>query len=205
MIDFYAQCYNHNLECNMNLNPQTISNIIMGGAAWGAAFLVALWLSMIIWTYRDIRSRARDPLLRILAVIIVTLLFLPGIVVYLILRPPRTLEDEYQHSLEEEALLQSIEEVSLCPGCGRRTKETWMLCPTCHTKLKKPCHECQRPIDLAWNLCPYCGTPAQGMRKEDMIVVDGTEESPPEDDIISDNFPEQDISIEDRLKINDTP
>lgn len=189
----------------MNLNPQTISNIIMGGAAWGAAFLVALWLSMIIWTYRDIRSRARDPLLRILAVIIVTLLFLPGIVVYLILRPPRTLEDEYQHSLEEEALLQSIEEVSLCPGCGRRTKETWMLCPTCHTKLKKPCHECQRPIDLAWNLCPYCGTPAQGMRKEDMIVVDGTEESPPEDDIISDNFPEQDISIEDRLKINDTP
>jgi hypothetical protein len=43
------------------------------------------------------------------------------------------------------------------------------------------------------------------MRKEDMIVVDGTEESPPEDDIISDNFPEQDISIEDRLKINDTP
>src|SRR5512137_1334980 len=109
------------------LDPQTLSNLIMGLAAWGAAFLVALWLSLIIWTYRDIRSRARDPLLRILAVIIVALLFLPGIIVYLILRPPHTLEDEYQHSLEEEALLQSIEEVPLCPGCGRRTKESWTV------------------------------------------------------------------------------
>jgi len=189
----------------MNLDPQILSNIIMGGAAWGAAFLVALWFSMIIWTYRDIRSRARDPLLRILAVIIVALLFLPGIVVYLILRPPSTLEDEYQHSLEEEALLQSIEEVSLCPGCGRRTKEAWMVCPTCHTKLKKPCHVCQKPIDLAWNLCPYCGTPAPGVRKEDMIVVDVTEDPLPEDDILSDDFTEENFSIEERLNLNDTP
>jgi hypothetical protein len=205
MMDFYAQCYNHILECNMNLDPQTLSNLIMGGAAWGAAFLVALWLSIIIWTYRDIRSRARDPLLRILAVIIVALLFLPGIVVYLILRPPLTLEDEYQHSLEEEALLQSIEEVPLCPGCGRRTKDTWMVCPTCQTKLKKPCHECQKAIELAWNLCPYCGTPAAGMRKEDMTEVDDSEEPPPEVDILTDNFSGEDFSIEERLNINDTP
>ncbi len=189
----------------MNLDPQTLSNLIMGAAAWGAAFLVALWLSIIIWTYRDIRSRARDPLLRILAVIIVALLFLPGVVVYLILRPPLTLEDEYQHSLEEEALLQSIEEVPLCPGCGRRTKEPWMVCPTCHTKLKKPCHDCQKPMDLSWNLCPYCGTPAPGMRKEDMTMVDDTEEPPPDLDILTDNFSEEEFSIEERLNINDTP
>ena len=189
----------------MNLDPQILSNLIMGGAAWGAAFLVALWLSTIIWTYRDIRSRARDPLLQILAVIIVALLFLPGVVVYLILRPPLTLEDEYQHSLEEEALLQSIEEVPLCPGCGRRTKDTWMVCPTCHTKLKKPCHECQKPIDLAWNLCPYCGTAAAGMRMEDTTMVDDTDEPPHEVDILTDNFSGEDFSIEERLNINDTP
>ena len=49
--------------------------------AWGGAFLAALWLSLIVWTYRDIRARARDPLGRILAVLVVAVLFLPGIVV----------------------------------------------------------------------------------------------------------------------------
>ncbi|OGO63625.1 MAG: hypothetical protein A2030_03215 [Chloroflexi bacterium RBG_19FT_COMBO_50_10] len=158
----------------MILDPQTLRNLIMGAAAWGAAFLVALWLSLIIWTYRDIRARARDPLLRILAIIIVALLFLPGIVVYLILRPSHTLEEEYQHTLEEEALLQSIEDIPLCPGCGRRTKDTWTVCPNCHTKLKKPCHHCGKLMDLSWNLCPYCGTPAPGMRRENATLDDVT-------------------------------
>ena len=156
----------------MIIDPQTLSNLIMGLAAWAAAFLVALWLSLIIWTYRDIRSRARDPLLRILAIIIVALLFLPGIVIYLILRPARTLEEEYQHTLEEEALLQSIEDIPVCPGCGRHIKETWMVCPSCHTRLKKTCHQCRKLMELSWNLCPYCGTPAPGMRRDNMTMDD---------------------------------
>jgi hypothetical protein len=43
------------------------------------------------------------------------------------------------------------------------------------------------------------------MRKEDMTVVDDTEESPPEVDLLMDNFPEEDFSIEERLNQNDTP
>ena len=121
----------------MGFDPTSLSNFMLFLAAWGGAFLAALWLSLVIWTYRDIRQRARDPLARILAVLVVAVLFLPGIVIYLILRPPRTLEEEYQHTLEEEALLQSIEESSLCPGCGRRIKENWTVCPNCHTKLQE--------------------------------------------------------------------
>jgi RNA polymerase subunit RPABC4/transcription elongation factor Spt4 len=159
----------------MNLNPQNLSNLIMGVTAWGSAFLAALWLGLIIWTYRDIRSRAHDPLLRILAAVIVALLFLPGIVIYLILRPARTLEEEYQHSLEEEALLQSIDDVSLCPGCGRHTKDNWIICPTCQTKLKKTCHQCRKLMDLSWNLCPYCATPVPGKRRENLSIDEVTQ------------------------------
>lgn len=150
----------------MTFDPSSISNLVVILTACGGAFLAALWLSLVIWTYRDIRARARDPLARILAVLVVALLFLPGGVVYLILRPPRTLEEEYQHSLEEEALLQSIEDTPLCPGCGRRVKENWLVCPNCHTRLRKNCHQCGRLMELPWNLCPYCGTPAPGMRRE---------------------------------------
>jgi RNA polymerase subunit RPABC4/transcription elongation factor Spt4 len=154
----------------MIFDPTSLGNFFLILTAWGGAFVAALWLSLVIWTYRDIRRRARDPLARILAVLVVAVLFLPGIVIYLILRPSRTLEEEYQHTLEEEALLQAIEDATLCPGCGRRVRENWMICPGCHTKLKKNCHQCGKLMELPWNLCPYCGTPAPGMRREGMTL-----------------------------------
>jgi RNA polymerase subunit RPABC4/transcription elongation factor Spt4 len=156
----------------MPFDPSVLSNFFLVATGFAAAFAAALWLSLIIWTYRDIRRRARDPLVRILAILVVAVLFLPGILVYLILRPQRTQEEEFQQTLEEEALLQSIEDSALCPGCGRRVKEDWVACPSCYTRLKKPCHQCSRPIELAWNLCPYCGTPAPGMRRESLNVED---------------------------------
>ncbi|MGD2155271.1 MAG: zinc ribbon domain-containing protein [Anaerolineales bacterium] len=154
----------------MTFDPSSLSSFLLILTAWGGAFIAALWLSLIVWTYRDIRSRARDPLGRILAVLIVAVLFLPGIVIYLILRPHRTLEDEYQQTLEEEALLYSIEETLMCPGCGRHAKEDWVVCPNCHTKLKKSCHNCERLMELPWNLCPYCGTPTPGTRREQLSL-----------------------------------
>jgi RNA polymerase subunit RPABC4/transcription elongation factor Spt4 len=159
----------------MTFDPSSLSNFMLILTAWGGAFLAALWLSLIIWTYRDIRARARDPLGRILAVLVVAVLFLPGILIYLILRPIRTLEDEYQHTLEEEALLQSIEDVPLCPGCGRHTQADWKICPNCHTRIKKTCHKCGKLMELPWNLCPYCGTPTPGKRRENLTLDDALE------------------------------
>lgn len=166
----YFRCYNQASEMPMTFDPSSLGNVFLVLSAWGGAFLAALWLSLIIWTYRDIRSRARDPLARILSVLVVAVLTLPGIVIYLILRPQRTLEEEYQHTLEEEALLHAIEDASLCPGCGRRVKDPWMVCPSCHTKLKKKCRQCGELMELPWNICPYCGTPAPGMRREGMTL-----------------------------------
>lgn len=154
----------------MNFDPAALGNILLILTAWAAAFLAALWLSLVFWTYRDIKARARDPLSRILAVLVVAVLFIPGIVIYLILRPSHTLEQEYQHTLEEEALLQAIEDAPLCPGCGRRVKDNWSICPNCHTKLRKNCHHCGKLMELPWNICPYCGTPAPGMRREHLTL-----------------------------------
>jgi RNA polymerase subunit RPABC4/transcription elongation factor Spt4 len=150
----------------MALDPTFLSNLLLVLTAFGGAFLAALWIALVIWTYRDIRSRARDPLVQILSALLVAVLNVPGVLVYLILRPPRTLEEEYQRTLEEEALLQALEDLPLCPGCERRVRDEWQVCPNCHTKLKKICHNCSKLMDLSWNICPYCGTPAPGMRRE---------------------------------------
>ncbi len=104
----------------MSFDPSLLSNFLLVLTAFGGAFLAALWIALIIWTYRDIRARARDPLVHVLSALLVGLLNLPGVLVYLILRPARTLEEEYQHTLEEESLLQALEELPLCPGCERR-------------------------------------------------------------------------------------
>lgn len=175
----------------MSFDPTALSDFLLVLTAWAAAFFVALWVALIFWTYRDIKARARDPLSRILAVLVVAVLFLPGILIYLILRPSRTLEDEYQQTLEEEALLQAIEESPVCPGCGRRIKENWSICPNCHTKLRKNCHHCGKLMELPWNICPYCGTPAPGMRREH-LTLDEALRPLPED---TETFDEIDLNL----------
>ena len=139
----------------------TIQPFVIMFAALFAAFLTAVWVSVIIWAFRDIRARSRDVFAQILATLMVLLFFplfpFPGLILYMLLRPRETLSEIYERSLEEEALLQGIEERMACPGCNRRIEEQFMVCPTCHTRLKKACPACGRLLHLRWNLCPYCG------------------------------------------------
>jgi len=158
----------------MTFDPTYLSNFALVLTGFGGAFLAALWLSLVIWTYRDIKSRARDGLVYILSTLIVALLSLPGFLIYLVLRPQITLEEEYQKSLEEEALLQSVEDQKLCPGCERRINDDWQLCPNCHTRLRKACLHCGKLMDLPWNVCPYCGSPEIGIRTENIFLSDTT-------------------------------
>lgn len=129
----------------------TILSTICGGV------LAALFGGMAIWTFRDIRARSRDILAQILATILVLVLPVVGLIVYLMLRPRETLEEAYEHSLEQEALLQAIEETDECPGCGQQVEGSFLYCPDCHTRLKKACPDCGRALRLHWSICPYCG------------------------------------------------
>lgn len=136
---------------------ETIASYLTVLAAVAGALLAALWLSLIIWTFRDMRLRSRDPFAQILAALVVAVLPGVGLIIYLILRPPETLAEAYERALEEEALLQEIEERPACPGCSRTVQPGWILCPHCHTRLRKRCVDCDALLELQWNLCPFCG------------------------------------------------
>lgn len=133
------------------------------------AFLVALWLSLIFWTYRDVRARTEDQLIQALAAVLTAVMGPLGLLIYLIMRPVETIDEAYQHALEEEALLAEIEQQLLCPGCSGRTEPDWLICANCHTRLRKSCSSCGRLMELSWQVCPYCGTPAPGTRAESQI------------------------------------
>jgi hypothetical protein len=127
--------------------------------ALGAGVIfTALHGGAIVWAFRDMRARSRDVLALIMATLLVALVPLFGLIVYVMLRPRETLAEAYERSLEQEALLQAIEEPESCPGCGQRVRSDYVLCPTCHTRLKQACPSCGRALRLDWTVCPYCET-----------------------------------------------
>jgi len=134
-----------------------------------AVFVTSLWLGMVMWTFRDIRSRTRDIVVQILATVMVAVLTLPGLIVYFLIRPRETLAEAYEHALEQEALLQAIEEPEVCPGCGATVRDDFIYCPHCHTHLKKKCVACNAVLALDWNICPYCGAP-QGSQIVEPVI-----------------------------------
>jgi len=140
----------------------TIPSFVITGLqlilAFVGAFLIALWISLIVWTFRDARRRSRDIFAILLATLMVVIFGPLGVLLYFLLRPPVTLDELYERSLEEEALLQDLEERPRCPGCSRQVQDAWVICPDCHTTLKNTCANCDNTLDLNWNLCPYCGT-----------------------------------------------
>ena len=123
-------------------------------------WLLLLWLSIIVWVYRDIRERTRDIGLQVLAVFVVMMFFpgfnIPGLALYLMMRPRESLEEAYSRSLEEEALLREIGDEGLCPSCRRFVERSWRVCPFCQTQLKDVCHECQQLLSFNWVVCPSC-------------------------------------------------
>jgi RNA polymerase subunit RPABC4/transcription elongation factor Spt4 len=134
----------------------SLESIFLAITVYAGMVLAAFWLAMIIWAYRDMRARSRDTLAQFIVAVMVALLNVPGLLIYIFLRPRETLAEAYERSLEEEALLQEIEDKPVCPGCGQRVQSDWQACPHCHTRLKKACHNCGKMLDLSWNLCPHC-------------------------------------------------
>jgi RNA polymerase subunit RPABC4/transcription elongation factor Spt4 len=146
-------------------------DVIVVITIYAVIIVAAFWLAMIIWAYRDMRARSRDTLGQLGVALMVALLNVPGLLIYLLLRPRETLGEAYERSLEEEALLQEIEEKPACPGCGQRVQDDWQACPHCHTRLKKPCVQCRELLELSWQLCPYCTTPQAGYAGDAPMAV----------------------------------
>ncbi len=137
-----------------------IGSVLQVLVAVCGAFVMAFWLAIVIWTWRDIRARSSDMFAAVLAIVLVAIFPLVGLLLYLLLRPKETLAEAYDRALEEEALLRGIEEQLVCPNCNRVVEKTWRFCAYCHTQVKKDCPTCGQLLELGWTLCPYCGSPA---------------------------------------------
>ena len=135
---------------------QNIANVLQILIAAGVAYFVGFTFALVIWTFRDIQSRSQDLVVQILATLWVAVMNLPGLLIYLILRPSNTLVEAYERSLEEESLLQDIESRLACPNCQQRVQGDFLICPNCLTQLKRACPNCNKVLLLKWSVCPFC-------------------------------------------------
>jgi RNA polymerase subunit RPABC4/transcription elongation factor Spt4 len=135
----------------------TFARVLQFTLAGLAAFSVALWFAMAVWTYRDIERRSTNVAVQILATLVVVLGFLPGIVIYLLLRPRETLEQRYQREIEDSYLAQEIGSIAVCPDCAHPIKDEFMFCPDCGNSLRRTCGNCSRLVDADWKICAFCG------------------------------------------------
>ena len=121
------------------------------------AYLLVMWVAALVWVYRDIIARTRDKATHAISVLLVAVFNLPGLFIYLILRPKDTLADLYDRQLEAEALLHELHDQPLCPSCRRKVADDFTTCPFCRTQLRVACESCGKGLAFGWVLCPYCG------------------------------------------------
>ena len=124
--------------------------------ALSGAYTLALWFALIVWAFRDIESRSRSVVAQIFSTLLVVLFFVPGALIYLLLRPRETLDEAFGRALEEEYLLQDLEDLNLCTTCHHPVREDFVVCPHCYTELRRSCPSCERLIDVNWAICAFC-------------------------------------------------
>lgn len=147
------------------------------GMTMAKVFIVAMWLALVFWTYKDARRRISDPVMVWLAVAAALLFPYAGALFYTILRPPEYLDDMLERELEIRARELEIAGGShRCPGCEMPVRDDFLICPNCRQRLKASCGKCGRPLDPAWQVCPYCENTVRGaartpVKEEDDLFV----------------------------------
>lgn len=121
-----------------------------------AAYLAVLWVALIMWTWRDIRARTNDSSAQLASVALVGVFFVPGLLLYMALRPQEMLTDAYNRKLEEQAFLQEIQKQEACPDCRRAVDANFIACPYCRAQLRSECESCGEFLSPKWVACPYC-------------------------------------------------
>ncbi|HWC29155.1 MAG TPA: zinc ribbon domain-containing protein [Dehalococcoidia bacterium] len=121
------------------------------------SYALVLWLSAVVWVYRDVRNRTTDQTSQVIAVILVAVFNLPGLIVYLVIRPQGTMGDSYERSVEAEAIMAELQlAANACQTCRRPIEDDFVVCPWCRSVLREACRNCGKSVRTAWAACPYC-------------------------------------------------
>ncbi|MFH0776234.1 MAG: zinc ribbon domain-containing protein [Patescibacteria group bacterium] len=126
------------------------------------AYLFVVLVAIVIWVARDVVARSKSLVFQVFAILLVITLNLPGLLIYLIVRPQKTLVEKYHETLEHRVLVEGEE---TCPKCDRPLPLNFQFCPSCGEEARKQCKKCHKLVSKSWSVCPYCGTKKSTQKK----------------------------------------
>jgi len=98
----------------------------------------------------------------------------PGLLVYLVIRPPGTMDGLFERSVENEAMLRELQlAANACQSCRRPIEDEYVICPWCRIILREPCRNCGKAVRRNWAACPYCATDRVPARPQPVAQAPG--------------------------------
>ena len=121
------------------MNIITLKGVII---FWVLYFFV-IWISIIIWVIKDISNRTDKLLIQIFSIISVIIFGPFWIFLYLLIRPAKTLFEQFYWEVEEN--LSCLNE-DIIEKIGKKNLHI------------DKCKKCKKEISLDFKYCPYCKT-----------------------------------------------
>jgi hypothetical protein len=115
--------------------------------------ILALWVFVCVWVYRDAQGRGMNGLLWALLVFIGHII---GLIIYLIVRSERAARPQGSQAACCEK----------CASCGTEVRTGYTFCPNCGKPTKAVCPSCKKPVQPEWKVCPHCGASLDPGRTE---------------------------------------
>lgn len=128
--------------------------------------LAMFWIVIIGWTWSDALARYRSRGAALMIVILLVVFNIFGLLIYLVIRPRYTLEDEYWEDLERRFLRYEAQGLGDCPHCGTEVQPSYIYCTNCGKSLRVKCKECEMYLEPSWKVCPFCGKRQKVARKK---------------------------------------
>ncbi len=133
------------LLSNTNLFNLIIKSILI--------YIAIFWFALIIWITKDVVHRSNNILFQIVIIILNTFLPIFGLVIYLLIRPSRTLLEKYYDEME----LESLSTNHYCDKCSALLQNDFIFCPECWESVQNDCNWCKKSSLKTYKICPYCG------------------------------------------------
>ena len=127
-------------------------------AAMLITYVIVLWISAVIWTFRDIHDRTRDPFFQAVSVFVVLVFNLPGLWLYLSCARRRRSPRRMRGRSRKKRCCRSWRIRRPAQTAAGGSRRTFLSAQPVRRSSKRPCEVCSRPLAYSWTACPYCGT-----------------------------------------------
>lgn len=133
---------------------------------------VFFWFIVIGWVWNDVTERSTNRIFRAVSMLLVIFLNIPGLIIYMILRPRQTIAEIYWSDLERRYLRYETAELGDCDQCGYQLQPGFVSCPNCSAIIKVKCEGCGVYIDKGWRYCPFCSKKNGKVDKSEELSAD---------------------------------